>query len=115
VTGIRQHDEFFLDGVRYYTQEQLDAAVAEAEQRAVEGFMASQTMQVIKSQESAHGYEQGQRDAMTRAANGAAEAHAAGQRDAIAKAVAAVEATEWVGRVLVRRDDVIAAIKAVGK
>jgi hypothetical protein len=31
----------------------------------------------------------------------------------IAAAVAAVEATEWVGRVLVRRDDVIAAIKAV--
>ena len=46
----------------YVTEREAIAAVQQSEQRAVEGFMASQTMQVIKSQESAHGYEQGQRD-----------------------------------------------------
>lgn len=30
MTDIQQHDEFFHNGTRYYTQEQLDAAVAEA-------------------------------------------------------------------------------------
>jgi len=42
------------------------AAVAAAEQRAVDEFLASDTMKVIRSQESQHGYLQGQRDAEAR-------------------------------------------------
>ena len=36
----RVHDEFFLNGVRYYTQEQLDAAVAAAQREgANQGYL----------------------------------------------------------------------------
>jgi flagellar biosynthesis/type III secretory pathway protein FliH len=123
------------DSGEFVTYADHVAAVAEAEQRS---YDLGRGDGIVLGQEQAHrdsviihegaaenrgfrkGYEQGQRDAMTRAANAAAEAHAAGQRDAISKAVAAVrheadcphdgacacEIGAW---------DAVIAIKAVGE
>jgi nitroreductase len=117
MSDIQQHDEFFYNGIRYYTQEQLDAAVAEARN---DEHGCDQAVEAA--------YEQGQRDALAgKVVFTQDEWRAELARNQQVGLLAAVTAVEGLdlgapGMVLtmmtghyLREDAVIAAIKAVGE
>jgi hypothetical protein len=116
VSGIRVHDELFINGVRYYTQEQLDAAIKDAVDLAERRVWR----EAVEPRLGQDRYEQGRRDARRDALLEFVIDTKKVKRDEQERIMAAIQGCSAVrhpivGDIFISSNEVIAAIKGVGR